>query len=153
MKLLVKGEFTEASEKGANLSGGQKARICLARAIYSEKDILLLDDIISAVDVHVAEFLLKETIMKHLYGRTIVLATHAAHFAHYADEIIILKKGRVVLRGEFDNVHNTPEFLEVYEREQAEGQSKKESPEDRKISNDQAKVKNAMTVILKQKKS
>jgi ABC-type multidrug transport system fused ATPase/permease subunit len=52
--MLVKGEFTEIGEKGTNISGGQKARISLARAIYSERDILLLDDIVSAVDVHVA---------------------------------------------------------------------------------------------------
>lgn len=45
-------------EKGVNLSGGQKARIALARAIYSDKDIYLLDDPISAVDVHVGKFIM-----------------------------------------------------------------------------------------------
>ncbi len=107
MKLLVQGEFTEIGEKGSNLSGGQKARISFARATYSERDILLLDDIISAVDVHVAEFLIKETILKYLKGKTIVLATHAANFAEYADEIIILKKGVVVRKGQFKDIHLT----------------------------------------------
>jgi len=51
---LVQGDSTEIGEKGVNLSGGQKARIALARAIYSNRDILLLDDVISAVDIHVA---------------------------------------------------------------------------------------------------
>ena len=45
-------------EKGVNLSGGQKARITLARAIYSDKDIYLLDDPISAVDIHVGKFIM-----------------------------------------------------------------------------------------------
>lgn len=45
-------------EKGVNLSGGQKARIALARAIYSDKDIYLLDDPISAVDIHVGKFIM-----------------------------------------------------------------------------------------------
>lgn len=59
MDLLVQGDLTEIGEGGANLSGGQKVRIDLARALYSEKDIVLLDDILSAVDVNVATFLLK----------------------------------------------------------------------------------------------
>ena len=62
MKMLPKGIDTEIGEKGINISGGQKARVSLARSLYSDRDILLLDDILSAVDVHVAEFIVKETI-------------------------------------------------------------------------------------------
>ena len=59
VKMLPKGVETEIGEKGVNISGGQKARIGLARALYSEQDVYLLDDILSAVDVHVGEFILK----------------------------------------------------------------------------------------------
>jgi ABC-type multidrug transport system fused ATPase/permease subunit len=59
MSLLVKGDLTEIGEGGANLSGGQKVRVDLARALYSDRDIILLDDILSAVDVNVGAFLLK----------------------------------------------------------------------------------------------
>jgi len=54
MKILPKGLMTEIGEKGINISGGQKARISLARSLYADRDTLLLDDIISALDVHVA---------------------------------------------------------------------------------------------------
>lgn len=68
-----------------NLSGGQKARISLARSIYSDSDIYLLDDIISAVDVHVGEFLMRETLLGLLKGKTIIMPTQAIHFAQFAD--------------------------------------------------------------------
>lgn len=57
--MLPNGIDTEIGEKGINLSGGQKARVSLARSLYSDRDILLLDDILSAVDVHVGEFIIK----------------------------------------------------------------------------------------------
>lgn len=59
IKILDKGENTMIGEKGVNLSGGQKARISIARAIYSNSDILLLDDPISAVDIHVGKFIME----------------------------------------------------------------------------------------------
>lgn len=57
LKILPFGVETHIGEKGINISGGQKARISLARALYSDRDIYLLDDVLSAVDVHVGEFL------------------------------------------------------------------------------------------------
>lgn len=59
IKIFPQGVETEIGEKGINISGGQKARLSLARALYSENDICLLDDILSAVDVHVGDFLMK----------------------------------------------------------------------------------------------
>ena len=62
LKILPTGDLTEIGERGINLSGGQKARVSLARAVYANKSIYLLDDPFSAVDVHVA---------KHLYDNVI----------------------------------------------------------------------------------
>ena len=53
LEILTAGDMTEIGANGINLSGGQKARICLARAIYSDASIMLMDDPISALDVHV----------------------------------------------------------------------------------------------------
>jgi ABC-type transport system involved in cytochrome bd biosynthesis fused ATPase/permease subunit len=85
--------LTEIGEKGVNISGGQKARISLARALYSQQDIYLFDDILSAVDIHVADFIIHNTIKQYLNNKTVVLVTHAVRYAEYADEIIILKNG------------------------------------------------------------
>ncbi len=63
-----------------NLSGGQRARISLARALYSDADIYLLDDVLSAVDVHVGKFLMQETIMTYLKDKTIIMPTHAVKY-------------------------------------------------------------------------
>lgn len=77
---MNKGVETEIGEKGTNLSGGQKARISLARALYSNKDIYLLDDILSAVDVHVGKFIMQKTILEYLKGKTILMPTHAVKY-------------------------------------------------------------------------
>ena len=75
LAIMDQREQTVIGEKGLNISGGQKARISLARALYSEADIYLLDDPLSAVDPHVAEELFK--VIKHgLADKIVFLATH-----------------------------------------------------------------------------
>lgn len=66
----------QIGERGLNLSGGQKQRISLARAVYSNKDIYLLDDPLSAVDAHVGKHIFEECIKKALKGKSILLVTH-----------------------------------------------------------------------------
>lgn len=81
MKLFSNGKDTEIGENGINLSGGQKFRVDLARSLYSDSDIYLYDDILSAVDIHVATFIMENAMKKYLRGKTIVMATHAIKFA------------------------------------------------------------------------
>lgn len=77
LEILTDGELTEVGPSGVNLSGGQKARISLARALYSRAGILILDDIFSAVDVHTARHLYEYALTGKLAdGRTRILATH-----------------------------------------------------------------------------
>jgi ABC-type multidrug transport system fused ATPase/permease subunit len=67
-------------EKGINISGGQKARISLARAIYSDADIYLLDDPLSAVDPAVASSIYNECIQNALKDKLVILVTHQLQF-------------------------------------------------------------------------
>lgn len=87
------GLNTEIGEKGANISGGQKARISLARACYSDADIYLLDDPLSAVDPQVAESLFTRCISGYLRKKAVVLVTHQLSFLERVDEIIVLESG------------------------------------------------------------
>jgi len=73
---LPNGDETEIGENGVNLSGGQKARISLARAVYSRNDTYLLDDPLSAVDAKVARRIYQECLNGLLKGKTVILVTH-----------------------------------------------------------------------------
>ena len=113
MELFTHGDKTMIGEKGATLSGGQKARISFARALYSDSDILLLDDLLSAVDVHVGKFILKETLLKYCKEKTILLVTHAIYYLKYVDKIIIFDNGRIVEQGSFEKLKNSVRFREI----------------------------------------
>ena len=76
MNLFAKGVDTTIGERGVNISGGQKARISLARAIYSDADIYLLDDPLSAVDPQVASDIFTHCIRGKLKNKAVVLVTH-----------------------------------------------------------------------------
>lgn len=66
----------QIGERGANLSGGQRQRISLARALYSDRDIYVLDDPLSALDAHVSNHIFNNAIKKQLRGKTIIFVTH-----------------------------------------------------------------------------
>ncbi|KAG4077286.1 hypothetical protein HA402_009915 [Bradysia odoriphaga] len=97
------GDRTLIGEKGTSLSGGQKARVNLARAVYREADVYLLDDPLSAVDAHVGKHLFNECIGPHgrlaRRGATRVLVTHQVHFLKDADWVVIMRDGKVEIQG------------------------------------------------------
>lgn len=95
------GDQTEIGEKGINLSGGQKARVSLARAVYADKSIILMDDPISALDANVKKKIFKKVFMEKFKGKTVVLVTHAVDFLKHVDTIILLNKGEIVLKGSY----------------------------------------------------
>lgn len=90
LNMLPAGDQTEVGERGITLSGGQKARLCLARAIYAKPSIILLDDVLSAVDAKVGKHIMDHCIMGLLKNITRVLATHQLSLISSADRIIFM---------------------------------------------------------------
>ncbi|CEM33729.1 unnamed protein product [Vitrella brassicaformis CCMP3155] len=101
--VLPAGDQTEIGEKGINLSGGQKQRVALARAVYSDADVYLLDDTLSAVDSHVAHHIMSSAILGLLKqaNKTIVMVTHNLHVLPMADQIVTIQDGGVHFTGEY----------------------------------------------------
>ncbi|XP_010225401.1 PREDICTED: multidrug resistance-associated protein 7-like, partial [Tinamus guttatus] len=98
-QILPAGDQTEVGENGVTLSGGQKARIALARAVYQEKELYLLDDPLAAVDANVANHLMEKCVMGVLKHKTRILCTHRTEFLKKADALLLVDNGRVVRTG------------------------------------------------------
>ncbi|XP_053965144.1 probable multidrug resistance-associated protein lethal(2)03659 [Anastrepha ludens] len=106
-ELLPFGDKTIVGERGASLSGGQKARISLARAVYRKADIYLLDDPLSAVDSHVGRHLFDQCVRGFLRRNIVILVTHQLQFLENADLIVIMDKGRISAVGTYDSMRST----------------------------------------------
>ena len=126
LKLLPDGDKTQVGEKGFALSGGQKARVSLARAVYFDADVYLLDDPLSAVDPHVANHIFKHCIDTYLKKKTVILVTHQRQFIDKADKIVLIKDGSVVVTGTYDELitSNIDVFAHLNEELQAKKKQK-----------------------------
>ncbi|KAH9634039.1 hypothetical protein HF086_001241 [Spodoptera exigua] len=125
------GDLSLVGERGVSLSGGQRARINLARAIYREADIYLLDDPLSAVDANVGRQLFDGCIKGYLSGKTCILVTHQIHYLKAADFIVVLNEGSIENMGSYDELMKTgTEFSMLLSDQASEGTDtdKKERP-------------------------
>ena len=112
---LVHGDLTEIGERGATLSGGQKARVGLARAVYSDADIYLLDDPLSAVDTKVGRKLFEGCICNHLSGSIRLLVTHQLQHLKGLDHIAVMKNGSIINEGTFTELKQDEIFSDLEE--------------------------------------
>uniref|UniRef100_A0A8C3KSV3 ABC-type glutathione-S-conjugate transporter n=1 Tax=Calidris pygmaea TaxID=425635 RepID=A0A8C3KSV3_9CHAR len=133
LALLPAGDQTEIGEKGINLSGGQKQRVSLARAVYSNADIYILDDPLSAVDAHVGKYLFEHVLGPKglLQNKTRILVTHSISFLPQVDNIVVLVAGAVSEHGSYStllaNRGAFAQFLNTY-GSQEENASEKNTP-------------------------
>lgn len=114
LKDLPAGDRTEVGERGVTLSGGQKARINLARALYARKDIVLLDDILSAVDSKVAKHITDKCLLGYLHGKTRILVTHQLSLIHLADKVVYMNEDGTIEVGTIEELKNrNPNFKDL----------------------------------------
>ncbi|CAI2361005.1 unnamed protein product [Moneuplotes crassus] len=109
------GDLTEIGEKGINLSGGQKARVSLARAVYAQKDIILMDDPISALDAGTKAKIFDQVFDKDLQGKTRILVTHAVDFLDRVDRIIIMDHCKIKYIGTYEELQGNEVIQHIIE--------------------------------------
>ncbi|OIS99286.1 PREDICTED: ABC transporter C family member 2-like [Nicotiana attenuata] len=106
LELLPGGDLTEIGERGVNISGGQKQRVSMARAVYSNSDVCIFDDPLSALDADVGRQVFERCIKGELKGKTRVLVTNQLHFLSQVDRIILVHDGMVKEEGTFEYLSN-----------------------------------------------
>lgn len=130
-EMLPAGDLTEIGEKGINLSGGQKQRVSLARAAYADADVLLLDDVLSAVDSHVARHIFDKLLGPAglLKRKTRVLCTHAYQFLPEVDQVVVMENGRIAECGSSEGImKNSSSFAALMASHVQESESESSPP-------------------------
>uniref|UniRef100_A0A674PFE0 Cystic fibrosis transmembrane conductance regulator n=1 Tax=Takifugu rubripes TaxID=31033 RepID=A0A674PFE0_TAKRU len=123
LQLLPEGDLTLIGDRGATLSGGQKARVNLARAVYRDADIYLLDDPLSAVDAEVGRHLFEECICGVLKNKRRILVTHQLQYLKAADQILVLMEGHMVAKGTYAELQQSGvDFTSLLKKEEEEEQ-------------------------------
>lgn len=131
IELFGKGVETVIGERGVNISGGQKARISLARAIYNKSDIVLLDDPLSAVDPEVASSIFHDAIRGALKDRLVILVTHQLQFLENCEKIMLIQQGKVSKLGSYEDItasgFNIKDILDSFNQTNKENASPKKA--------------------------
>ena len=110
-------------ERGVSLSGGQQSRINLARAVYRQADIYLLDDPLSAVDAEVGRHIYEHCILGILANTLRIMVTHRAEYLKEADSVIVLQNGRVRCQGKYEQLLSSDEYFSDLMRKREEQQA------------------------------
>lgn len=111
LAILPNGDQTEIGERGITVSGGQKQRLNIARAIYFNAELVLMDDPLSAVDAHVGRHIMDKAICGLLKDRCRILATHQLHVLNRCDRIVVMDEGRIDAVDTFDNLMRDNELF------------------------------------------
>ncbi|XP_060675528.1 ABC transporter C family member 2-like isoform X1 [Ziziphus jujuba] len=145
LDLLPGGDLTEIGERGVNISGGQKQRVSMARAVYSNSDVYIFDDPLSALDVHVARQVFDKCIRGELVGKTRVLVTNQLYFLSQVDRIIVVHEGMVKEDGTFEELSSAGLLfqklmenagkMEEYVEEQEDGETVDQNTSSKPVAN------------------
>ena len=148
--IFPQGDQTEIGEKGVNLSGGQKARMAIARAVYNDSDIYVFDDPLSALDAYVGMNLFNQVFNDYLKDKTIIISTHALQYVSNFDRIFYVHQGEIKFNGEPKEIENQQfykEFKTAQENKKNESNQKEE--ETQKEKDKEEKDKKEQQIIKK----
>ncbi|XP_052455081.1 ATP-binding cassette sub-family C member 4 [Carassius gibelio] len=152
MELLPDGDLTVIGDRGATLSGGQKARVNLARAVYQDADIYLLDDPLSAVDAEVGRHLFEQCICGILKEKPRILVTHQLQYLKAADQILVLKEGHMVASGTYSELQQSgvdfTSLLKKDEEEEGEKEEVPRSPRSRTLSQNSVRSRSSSVLSV-----
>lgn len=129
--LFAYGDQTIVGERGNSLSGGQRARVNLARAIYRKADIYLLDDPLSAVDAHVGKHIFQQCVQQFLKDKVCVLVTHQLQYLKNIEHLVLIHAGEIAAQGSYKALKNSKKhslLLHGVDEEQQQQQNKEDAP-------------------------
>ena len=130
---LKHGDLTEIGSTGNNISGGQRARIALARAIYKEADIYLFDDPISSVDTYISMKIFHQGIVKLLKDKTVIYVTHDTRNLKYSNRVIVMNHFKIDFDGNYEQFSGKERYKDILEKGHKE--------KDQKINKDITEIK------------
>ncbi|CAK2999366.1 ABC transporter ATP-binding protein [Vibrio crassostreae] len=114
------GDQTLVGEKGIMLSGGQKQRLSIARALLQTTDLIIMDNVLSAVDYETERKIL-EGLFQRLENQSVLVVSHRVNALEYMDEIIVLNEGKVIAKGDHATLLKTcPYYFETWQLQQNE---------------------------------
>ncbi|ROW05942.1 hypothetical protein VPNG_08472 [Cytospora leucostoma] len=141
LEMLPNGDATEIGERGITISGGQKQRLNIARAIYFDADIILMDDPLSAVDAHVGRHIFDNAILGLLKDKCRILATHQLWVLNRCDRIIWMDQGGIQAVDTFDNLMRDHAGFRQLMESTAQEDKKEEGDDTQNVDADETKGK------------
>ena len=133
LELLAYGDNTEINSTSSNVSGGQKARISLARCLYKDADLYLIDDPFASIDNKVGNKIFKEAFCGYLKDKTRILVTNELNNLSFVDKIIYLEKGKIIFNGDFKEFNEKFGLKNLVESDIEEGKYNEEEKKVRKF--------------------
>ncbi|NUU76889.1 ABC transporter ATP-binding protein [Paenibacillus xylanilyticus] len=117
---LPEGLDTLVGERGVKLSGGERQRLAFARILFQRRNVLILDEPVSALD-NITEKSIMETILQEFSDKTIIIVAHRLNFLQQVDQIVVMDNGRVAGHGSFDElIRNCKPFMELWQKKRLE---------------------------------
>jgi ATP-binding cassette, subfamily C (CFTR/MRP), member 4 len=114
--------FAQIGDRGITLSGGQRARLCLARAVYADRDIYVLDDPLSAVDARVGRHIFEHCIRTLLKDKLVILATHQIQFLQHSQSMLVMSEaGQIIGLGAYSSLMQKPTVRNLLHMKSAKG--------------------------------